>query len=64
MNNTISNNFTDKNDSIDNLAFAFFSLLTFCSILNDIYFVSNSFFKNNYIKKKLNYFKNISKIIF
>ena len=64
MNNTISSTTIPKNDSIDNLSFAFFSLLTFCSILNDVYSVSNNFLKNNYIKKKWNNVKNLSKIIF
>jgi len=63
MNNTMNSNLY-KNDNIDNLAFSFFSLLTFCSLLSDSYIIINSFLKNNYVKKKINNIKNISKVIF
>jgi len=50
-------------ENINNLAFSFFSGLVICSILSDSYIILNNFLKNNYIKKKINYFKNIYKII-
>ena len=60
----ITSNHTYKSDSIDNLAFSFFSLLTMCSLLSDSYIIINDFFKNTYIKKKINHIKNIGKVIF
>jgi hypothetical protein len=50
-------------ENINNLAFSFFSGLVICSILSDSYIILNNFLKNNYIKKKINYFKNIYRII-
>ena len=50
-------------DNIDNIAFAFFSSLVICSILNDSYSVLNNFYKSNYIKKKISYFKKISNVL-
>ena len=50
------------NDYINNLAFSFFSGLVICSLLSDSYIILNNFFKNNYIKKKINYIKNLYKI--
>jgi len=52
-----------SNDNIDNIAFAFFSLLTFCSILSDSYIVINEAFSNTYIKKKFNRFKNFTDVV-
>ena len=52
MNNTNIFNIHSKNDSIDNLAFAFFSTLTFCSILSDSYIILNNFLNKNHVKKK------------
>ena len=50
-------------NSIDNVAQSFFIALIFCSIISDSYIVLNNFFENNYIKKKVNYFKKIYKIV-
>ena len=53
----------NNNDNIDKIAFAFFSSLVICSILNDSYLIINDFFKNSYIKKKISYLSKIYKII-
>jgi hypothetical protein len=50
-------------DTINNLAFSFFSGLVICSLLSDSYIILNNFLKNNYIKKKIDYYKNIYRII-
>ena len=52
-----------NNDNIDKIAFAFFSSLVVCSILNDSYSIINSILKNNYVKKKIDYCKKIYKVI-
>ena len=53
----------NNNDNIDKIAFAFFSSLVICSILNDSYLIVNNFFKNSYIKKKISYLTKIYKVI-
>ncbi len=62
MNSTIAYNII-KNDNIDNLAFSFFSLLTFCSVLSDSYIVINNFLKSNEVKKKMNYLNKVFKVV-
>ncbi len=62
MNSTITYNII-KNDNIDNLAFSFFSLLTFCSVLSDSYIVINNFLKSNEVKKKMNYLNKVFKVV-
>ena len=51
-----------NSDNIDKIAFAFFSSLVACSILNDSYLVISNFIKNSYVKKKISYLKKIYKI--
>jgi hypothetical protein len=53
----------ESNENIDKLAQSFFILLVFCSLLSDSYIMFNNFLQNNFIKKNINYYKNIYKII-
>ena len=50
-------------ESIDRLAQGFFISLIFCSLMSDSYITINNFIKNDYIKKKINYFNKIYKVI-
>ena len=50
-------------DNIDNIAFAFFSSLVLCSILNDSYIIIYNFLDNSSVKKKINYLKKVFKVI-
>ena len=49
----------NNSEDIDRLAQSFFIVLISCSLMNDSYILINDFFKNNYVKKKINYIKNI-----
>ena len=52
----------NNSEDIDRLAQSFFIVLISCSLMNDSYILINDFFKNNYVKKKINYIKNICDI--
>ena len=52
----------NNSEDIDRLAQSFFIVLISCSLMNDSYLLLNDFFKNNYVKKKINYIKNICNI--
>ena len=49
--------------SIDNIAQSFFMVLIFCGVMSDSYIIFNNFFKNDYVKKKTNYYKKIYKVV-
>ena len=53
----------ESNENIDKIAQSFFILLVFCSLLSDSYIMFNNFLQNNFIRKNINYYKNIYKII-
>lgn len=53
----------NENNSIDRIAQWFFVSMITCSVMCDSYISVDKIFKNNYIKKKCNYFKKIYKII-
>jgi hypothetical protein len=53
----------ESNENIDKIAQSFFILLVFCSLLSDSYIVFNNFLQNNFVKKNINYYKNIYKIV-
>jgi hypothetical protein len=50
-------------ESIDKLAQSFFIVLVFCSMASDSYIFIENLLKNNYIKKRINYAKNIYKVV-
>jgi len=52
----------NKFKDIDRLAQSFFIVLISCSLMNDSYILLNDFFKNSYVRKKINYIKNICDI--
>jgi len=54
---------SSSNENIDRLAQSFFLVLIFCSLLSDSYIMLENFIKNDYVKKKLNYCKKISKVL-
>ena len=53
-----------SDDNIDKIAFIFFSALTFCALMNDSYSLVHNFFKNDYVKKKMNNMNKIKKVFF
>ncbi len=53
-----------SDDNIDRIAFIFFSALTFCALMNDSYSFIHNFFKNDYVKKKVNNINKIKKVFF
>ena len=54
----------NTNDNIDNIACGIFVSLVFISVLNDSCSILNNFISSPTLKKKCNYFKKISNIIF
>ena len=55
-------NSINASENIDNIAQSFFFVLIFCSLVSDSYIVFDNFLKNNYVKKKVGFFKKIYKI--
>jgi hypothetical protein len=53
----------NNSENIDKLAQSFFIVLVFCSVASDSYIFVENLLKNNYVKKKVNYFKKIYKVI-
>ena len=53
-----------SDDNIDKIAFIFFSALTFCALMNDSYSLIHNFFKNDYVKKRMNNMNKIKKVFF
>ena len=53
----------NSTESIDRLAQSFFMVLVFCSFVSDSYIVFENFLKNNYVQKKLNYYKKLYKVV-
>jgi hypothetical protein len=54
---------SSSNENIDRLAQSFFLVLIFCSLLSDSYIMLENFIKNDYVRKKLNYCKKVSKVL-
>ena len=54
---------SSSNENIDRLAQSFFLVLIFCSLLSDSYIMLENFIKNDYVKKKINYCKKVSKVL-
>ena len=51
------------NENIDKLAQSFFLVLIFCSLLSDSYIIFENFIKNDHVRKRINYFKKLSKVV-
>jgi hypothetical protein len=54
---------SSTNENIDRLAQSFFLVLIFCSLISDSYIILENFMKNDYVKKKINYVKKLSKVV-